>query len=149
MSEKWDHRFLNLAGHISYWSYDPSTKIGAVIVDKDKRIVSVGYNGFPKGIKDDKRLEDRELKYKIIIHGEMNAMHFANRDLNGCTIYTLPFMPCSTCAAHIIQRGITRVVSCEYENPRWDENLKISKSLLSEAGIELVLYPRTANLGFV
>lgn len=149
MSEKWDYRFLNLARHVSDWSYDPSTKIGAVIVGQDKRVISVGYNGFPKGIKDDERLDDRELKYKIIIHGEMNAMHFAHRDLTDCILYTFPFMPCASCASHVIQRGITRVVSVEYENPRWDENLKISKSLLLEAGIELMLYKRTAKLGFV
>lgn len=136
---KWDKRFLSMAKHISDWSYDPSTKVGAVIVD-GKRIVSMGYNGFPQGIKDDQRLLDRATKYKMVVHGEINAIMFAHRDLSGCTLYTYPFMPCSNCAANVIQAGIKRVVSCEYDNPRWIENLKMSTSLFNEADVELVLY---------
>ena len=59
---KWDANFLTLANTVSMFSKDPSTKVGAVIVDDDKRVISIGYNGFPKGIKDDQRLENRELK---------------------------------------------------------------------------------------
>ena len=64
---KWDYRFLDLAEFISSWSKDPSTKVGAVIVDKNNRIVSVGYNGFPKHIEDNDRLKERDIKYNIIL----------------------------------------------------------------------------------
>ena len=75
MSEKWDKRFLALAEHIARWSKDPSTKIGAVIVDPNKRVVSLGYNCFPRGVEDsEERLENREVKYKIIVHCERNAL---------------------------------------------------------------------------
>ena len=64
----WDTRFLDLAEHISKWSKDPSTKVGAVIVDSYRRIVSTGYNGFPQGVMDSyDRLTDRDTKYEIII----------------------------------------------------------------------------------
>jgi dCMP deaminase len=83
----WDLRFLTLAKTVSTWSKDPSTKVGAVIVDKNRRVVSLGYNGFPKGVKDTiEKLEDREQKYKHMVHAERNAMLFANKSLKGCTI---------------------------------------------------------------
>lgn len=137
---KWDERFLGLAKHISEWSLDPSTKVGAVIADKKNRIISVGYNGFPRGIKDDDRLLEREQKYLIIVHAEKNAMIFANKSLDDCVIYTYPFMPCSVCAASIIQSGIARVVSYKIVNPRWEKSFELSTTMFKEAGIELVLY---------
>lgn len=136
----WDLRFLNLAKSVSAWSKDPSTKIGAVITDCDNKIVSLGYNGFPKKIADDDRLNDRETKYKIIIHGEMNAILSANRSLEGCTLYTYPFMPCPRCASMIIQAGISRIVSYKNTNERWAEEFKLSLLLFKEANIEYVEY---------
>ena len=110
--KNWDKRFLELAKLVGSWSKDPSTQVGAVIVDKDKRIVSIGFNGFPKGVEDsEKRLVDREQKYDIIIHAEANALMFAGKSVEGCTLYTWPFQPCSRCAGLIIQSGIKRVVS--------------------------------------
>lgn len=137
---RWDNRFLDLAKYISQWSKDPSTKVGAVVAD-GKRIVSVGYNGFPQGVEDsDERLNNRDLKYKIVVHGELNAMNFAKEPLNGYTLYTIPFMPCSVCAGQVIQRGIKRVVSPYSDNPRWTEAFKLTEQLFREAGVELVLY---------
>lgn len=137
---KWDYRFLDLAEFISSWSKDPSTKVGAVVTDQNNRIISIGYNGFPQDIKDDERLLDRDTKYKIIVHGEMNAILFANRSLNNCTLYTYPFMPCPRCASMIIQTGIKRVVSYNSMPERWKDEFKISTSLFSESGVELKLY---------
>lgn len=69
MIDKWDSRFLDLAKLVSSWSKDTSTKVGAVISRPDNTIVSLGYNGFPKGMPDDKNLYDlREEKYERIIH---------------------------------------------------------------------------------
>jgi dCMP deaminase len=133
----WDLRFIDLAKLVSTWSQDPSTKVGSVITDSDNRIVSIGYNGFPKGIKDDERLDNRDLKYKMVLHAEENAILFAKQSLVGCIIYTHPLLPCSNCAARLIQAGIKRVVSVPFDQERWKENLSLSVSLLEEAGVEV------------
>ena len=75
---KWDANFLTLANTVSMFSKDTSTKVGAVIVDDDNRVVSIGYNGFPKGVKDDHRLDNRELKYEMIVHAEANGVRIFN-----------------------------------------------------------------------
>lgn len=139
----WDRWFLGLAEYISTASKDPSTQVGAVIKDEKNRIVSMGYNGLPRGVKDTlERLHNRELKYKVIVHAERNALLFAEQALDGCTIYTHPFAPCTVCAGLIIQSGITRVVSWENDNPRWIEDIKLSAELFKEAGVEFVLHSR-------
>jgi len=137
---KWDKRFLDLAEHISNWSLDPSTKVGAVIVDNDKRIISLGYNGFAKGIEDNERLNDRDFKMKTIIHAEMNSILFASRSLENTTLYTYPFSPCHLCASHVIQVGIKRIVSYNSNIERWKESFDYAKSLFDEAKVELKLY---------
>lgn len=140
-TEKWDRRFLQLAELISTWSKDPSTCVGAVIVDDNRRIVSIGYNGFPQKIKDlPVRLEDRDLKLKMTIHGEMNALLFANSKVEGCTLYTFPFMPCGQCCSMFIQAGIKRVVSLLSTNERWIKDFEITQGLCKEAQVELKLY---------
>ena len=140
----WDIRFLDLAKHISLWSKDPSTKVGAVIFDSDKRIVSIGYNGFPKGVCDDpQRYDDRDMKYKMVVHAEANAILFAQRNLNGCSIVTYPFMPCSGCASLIIQSGIKRCIAPKLSEElakRWKDSCDISRTMFKEAGVELCLY---------
>lgn len=138
--KKWDKRFLELAKLVGSWSKDPSTQVGAVIVDQKNRIVSVGYNGFPRGIKDNQeKLIDREEKYDIIVHAEANALSFANRSVEGCTIYSWPFQPCSRCAGLIIQSGVKRVVSVVHLGDRWKKNFDLSAKLFSEAGVEMEL----------
>ena len=133
---KWDKRFLELAKLVGSWSKDPSTQVGAVIVDSENIIVSTGYNGFPKGIQDlEERLLDREQKYDIIIHAEANALLHAKRSVEGCTLYTWPFEPCSRCAGLIIQSGIKRVVSVINSDKRWEKNFTLARQLFNEAGI--------------
>lgn len=140
-TEWWDRWFLGMSEYISTASKDPSTKVGAVIVDRDRRIVSTGYNGFPKGIEDSEELlHNREKKYKLIIHGEMNAILFAKRSVEGCTLYTTPFLPCATCSSFIIQSGITRVVSWYVDNPRWNESIQLANAMFAEAGVECCVY---------
>ena len=137
-STKWDERFIELAKLVGSWSKDPSTQVGAVIVDHHKRIVSIGFNGFPKGVEDyEKRLVDREEKYAIIVHAEANALMFANTSVKGCTLYTWPFQPCSRCAGFIIQSGIKRVVTVKHSAERWNSNFDLSKELFLESGISL------------
>ena len=135
-STKWDKRFLELAKLCGSWSKDPSTQVGAVIVDGNNRIVSIGFNGFPQGVEDsEERLVDRETKYDIIVHAEANALMFAKTSLEGCSLYTWPFQPCSRCAGLIIQSGIRRVVSVINNDKRWEKNFVVSRQLFKEAGI--------------
>jgi dCMP deaminase len=137
----WWHRwFLGLASYAATASKDPSTKVGSAIVDSKKRVLSIGYNGFPRGIQDtEERLNDRDIKYSLVVHAERNALLFSNSSVENCTIYTWPFMPCSVCASMIIQSGITKVVSIKNDNPRWIDQFKLSELIFKEAGVELLL----------
>jgi len=137
---KWDKRFLGLSSHVSEWSKDPSTKVGAIITNGIK-IVSMGFNGLPQQVPDHPEiLNNREVKYKHIIHAEMNAILTAQRDLKGCTIYTYPFLPCPRCTSMIVQSGISRVVSVTCRDDRWKNAIDESKSFMDIADIEVIEY---------
>ena len=138
--KKWDLRFIEMARNAASWSKDPSTQVGAIIVDDDKRVISVGYNGFPKGVTDDERLDDREEKYKMIVHAERNALLFANKDVKNCNLFTYPFMPCSVCAGMVIQAGIKRVVTVRNNNARWQKDFVVSRQMFKEAEVDLIEY---------
>lgn len=142
--DKWDLRFLALAKHIAQWSKDPSTKTGAVIVDEDRRIVSTGYNGFPKGMQDlEERYADRGFKYPNIIHCERNAMLFAHRSLKGCTLYTWPFASCTPCAAMVTQSGIVRCVAPTippHLMDRWGKDLVETEKMFKECKLAFDLW---------
>jgi dCMP deaminase len=139
--EKWHIRFLRLAQEVSSWSIDPSTKVGCVLV-KNKKVISTGYNGFPKNISDSfDRLMDREQKYEITVHAEVNAVTTAalhGVSTEGCSAYVTMF-PCSRCSSVLINAGISRIyVSGKTEiPPRWIENFKLASELLLEASVEL------------
>ena len=134
----WDERYLELAKTVAGWSKDPSTQCGAVIVRPDNRIVSLGYNGFPVGVEDDWRLEDRSIKYEMIVHAEINALVSARQSVEACTLYTYPLLPCSRCASVMIQSGIYCVLAPRFNEERWQENLALSKSLMLEAGVQVI-----------
>jgi dCMP deaminase len=123
----WDYRFLGLADHVAKWSKDPSTKVGAVVVDRQRRVVSMGYNGFPRGVADrDDWYENRVKKYAMVIHAEANAILNATTSLQGCTCYvTHPC--CSNCAGMLIQAGVKRVL---WRNPSEDFMTRFSESVL-------------------
>lgn len=139
--DKYDNRWLKAARFFAHnWSKDPSTKVGAVIVNWEQRMVSFGYNGFPIGIEDKPELlADREEKLKRTIHAEVNAILNATAKVEGCTLYTYPFPPCYSCALPIIQSGIIRVVSPMTFRTDWIENMAFAKSLFAEAYVD-VLY---------
>jgi len=142
MSDKWDRRFLDLCILVSSWSKDPSTKVGSCIVDVSRRVISLGYNGFARSVRDDPaRYDNREVKYQMVVHAERNALLFARQPLEGCTIYTTPIPPCAACAAMIIQSGITRVVSYrkDVRNPRWIDSFVLAEEMYREADIEYSL----------
>lgn len=137
--DKWHIRFLQFATQVSSWSKDPSTKVGCVLV-KNRRVISTGYNGFPKGISDDlSRLNDREKKYEITVHAEVNsitnaALHGVSTD--GASAY-VTFSPCSRCASVLINAGIKEVyVASGQDVPeRWLDNFTLARTILAEAGV--------------
>ena len=139
----WDTRFLKLAKHISTWSKDPSTKVGAVITDINNRIISVGYNGFPQGILDTTdRLNDRELKYKLTLHAEENAIAFGDFPYNGYGyyMYIWPYPPCAHCAAQIIQKKCFSIIYSPNNIPeRWKESINLASQMFKEAGVTQTL----------
>lgn len=139
---KWDRRFIDMAKHVAEWSKDPSTKIGAVIVDDLRRIVSLGYNGFPRGLDDSPEIyADREKKYSRVVHAEMNAILNARSQTEGTTLYLSGLPPCDRCAVHVIQAGITRVVYEDKGEPipdRWKDAMGGAAALFREANVELV-----------
>ena len=106
---QWDEYFIGIAEQVALKSKDPSTKTGTVIVDKDYRPVSFGYNGFISGCNENKMTQERPMKYHLVLHAEMNAILFSKRDLNNCILYTL-YAPCENCLKHILQVGIKRII---------------------------------------
>jgi dCMP deaminase len=135
--DKWHKRFLDLCEHVATWSKDPSTKLGSVIVDSKKRVVSIGYNGFPRGVDDrHDRYEDRPTKYLFVAHAERNALDNAPMMVDNCTMY-VTLLPCNECAKSIIQKGITTVVT--YRPEREDVfNWNITLAMFNEAGVNVV-----------
>jgi dCMP deaminase len=144
INSKWDNRFMKLAREISTWSKDPSSKIGAVIVNDERRILATGYNGFPRGIEDtEERLSDREEKYPRIVHGEANALMnalYSGVSVKDATIYVWGLPVCADCTKLVIQSGIKRVVITypEYAPEKWQTQWNnMSKPMYEEAGVSL------------
>jgi dCMP deaminase len=142
---KWDRRFLDMAQMISTWSKDPSSKIGCVVVNNEKRIIATGYNGFPRGIEDSPdRLNDRDQKYPRIIHAEMNAL--MNALYNGvsvkdCTLYVYGLPVCPACTKCVIQAGIKRVVipTSKTEKGEWEKVWREqSLPMFQESGVQVI-----------
>lgn len=137
----WDEYFMGIAMLSSYRSKDPSTQVGACIVNDKNRIMSVGYNGFPAGCSDDEFPWERQgdvydTKYAYVCHAELNAI-LNNRGgtLDGCRIYVALF-PCNECAKAIIQSGIKEVV---YLSDKYADTptTRASKRMFEAAGVKL------------
>ena len=137
----WDEYFMGVALLASQRSKDPSTQVGACIVNDDNRIMSVGYNGFPRGCSDDELPWDRngewiETKYPYVCHAELNAiLNSSLPSLKGSTLYVALF-PCNECAKAIIQTGIKKVVYLS-DKYRDTDSAKASRRMLESAGVEL------------
>ena len=141
---KWDKRFMLIAKEVSTWSKDPSTKVGAVAVDNEKRIISTGYNGFPTGLRDDALLyENKECKHSRIIHAEMNVIYNAGRhglSLKGCHLYVWGLPICCDCALGVIQSGISRVtcVNTKPERTEWLNSWEKTTKLFNECETPII-----------
>jgi len=143
MSDKtiitWDQYFMGVAKLSAYRSKDPNTQVGACIVNTDRKIVGVGYNGMPIGV-DDKTMpwDSREgildeTKYAYVVHAELNAILNSTQNLKNCTIYVSLF-PCNECAKAIIQAGIKEIV---YEDEKYcgTPSDRAAKRMLDAAGV--------------
>lgn len=145
----WDTYFMSLAHLSALRSKDPNTGVGAVIVDNMHRIVSIGYNGMPRGCDDTVFPWEREgdfldTKYAYVVHAELNAILNSPRSVQDCTIYVSLF-PCNECAKAIIQAGIKKIV---YESDKYaeTESTRASKTMLKAAGIELQQLPYSLSI---
>ena len=137
----WNQRFMDLAKHVAGWSKDPSTQVGAVVVNDKKQVISMGYNGFPRGVRDcQERYKDKATKLSFVAHAERNALDNAFGDVEGATLYSTLY-PCSDCAKGIIQRGVRTVVTSRewYDRQAQLFNFETSKIMFDEAGVEVVL----------
>ena len=135
----WDQYFMGIALLSARRSKDPSTQVGCCIVNSEKRIVSMGYNGFPNGCHDDLIPWEREggfkeTKYAYVVHSELNAILNSRQNLKGCKIYVTLF-PCNECAKAIIQSGIKQIyfLSDKYHDT---PTQRVSRRLLDSAGVK-------------
>jgi dCMP deaminase len=139
----WDKRWMSMCNLVASWSKDRSRQTGAVIVDYNNTEISTGWNGFPRGV-DDNRADrhTRPAKYAWTEHAERNAIYKAaslGRATRGCTMY-LPWFPCVDCARAIIQSGITKVVCVEpdWMDPIWGKDFLVVEEMLEESGVVTV-----------
>ena len=146
----WDEYFMGIAKLAAMRSKDPSTQVGCCIVGQDNKILSIGYNGFPRGCSDDefpwaREGKDLETKYFYVTHAELNAiLNFRGGSLQGAKLYVSLF-PCNECAKAIVQAGIKTVI---YESDKYAETDKFiaSKMIFRAAGVELVQYEGSGRI---
>ena len=144
VTDKWDLRFMKMADlDVAQWSKDQSSKVGCVIV-KDRRIISTGYNGMPRGCNDDApERHERPEKYSWFVHAEPNGIINAAREgvsTLGADMY-LNWYPCDVCSTYIVQAGIKRLFADqepEWEHHKWGDDFKRAKTVLDEGGIEVI-----------
>ena len=156
MSEKrkdyisWDEYFLGIAQLSAMRSKDPNTQVGACIVSKENKILSMGYNGFPKGCDDDEYPWNRDgdvydSKYAYVTHSELNAiLNYRGGSLDGTKLYVTLF-PCNECAKAIIQAGIRTVV---YDSDKYagTPSNRAAKRMFDAAGVNYVQYRKTGRM---
>ena len=137
----WDEYFMGVAFLSGMRSKDPSTQVGACIIDKEKKIIGMGYNGFPLGSSDDempwgKTGDFLDTKYPYVVHAELNAILNSIKSLKESTIYVTHF-PCNECAKAIVQSGIKKVIyfSDKHKNL---ESTVASRIILKNADVEIV-----------
>ncbi len=104
----WDQYFVGICEMVKERSLDPDTQVGCVIVDEDNRIISTGYNSWPRNCEDENIPHTRPSKYNFVLHSELNAIISCGKDLTHCTLY-IPFLPCPECIKAIIAAKIKYV----------------------------------------
>lgn len=142
----WDEYFMGIALLSANRSKDPNTQVGACIVSKDNRILSIGYNGAPRGLHDDIMKWNRDggvtdTKYAYVCHGELNAILNYRGNLEGSKLYVALF-PCNECAKAIIQAGIKEII---YKEDKYEDTdlIRVSKMMLDTCGVKYKKYEST------
>ena len=142
MHISWDEYFMGVALLSAKRSKDPSTQVGACVVNEDKRIIGIGYNGFPRGCSDETfpwgKTDSNYLntKYPYVVHAEANAILNCSSTLKGSTVYVTLF-PCNECAKLLIQSGVSKIVYMSDKYEKSDSNIA-SRKMLDAAGIEYI-----------
>lgn len=145
----WDEYFMGVALLAAERSKDPNTRVGACIVDRQRRILSTGYNGFPQGCSDDEFPWNRdaslgETKYNFVVHAELNAiLNTRGKSLADSVLYVALF-PCNECAKAIIQAGIREVIYLS-DKYRGTESTEASRRMMTAAGIKLTKFKPTRS----
>lgn len=137
----WDWRMMAMAKLVATWSKDPSTKVGAVIADREHRVVSVGYNGYPMWMPDTAVTDPRNIRLGKTIHAEVNAILNAGRPIPvGSTLYTT-FPPCDRCMVQIIQTGVHTVITLPPVVPRleWMDSFLLARQCAKECDVDYVV----------
>ncbi|MBO4267630.1 MAG: dCMP deaminase family protein [Lachnospiraceae bacterium] len=140
----WDEYFMAVAKLAGMRSKDPNTQVGACIVSEDNKILSMGYNGFPRGCSDDdfpwaREGETLETKYVYTVHSELNAiLNYRGGSLEGAKLYVTLF-PCNECAKAIIQSGIKKIIYDCDKYSATDPTIA-SKKMLDAAGVSYYRY---------
>ena len=153
MNINWDEYFMGMAVLSGLRSKDPATKVGACIVDGDNKVVSIGYNGMPRGLDESKlswnRGEDLDSKYLYVCHAEFNAIlnTRVGSALKDCKLYVTLF-PCNECAKAIIQTGIKEVIYLDNKHKN-EISVRASEKLLNLAGVKITQYKgKVPNINF-
>lgn len=145
----WDEYFMGVAKLAGMRSKDPNSQVGACIVSQDNKILSMGYNGFPRGCSDDdfpwaREGDELDTKYVYVVHSELNAiLNFRGSSLEGAKLYVSLF-PCNECAKAIIQSGIKTVI---YDCDKYANTFGVmaSKKMLDSAGVRYYKYQPTGR----
>lgn len=142
----WDQTWMEICNVIAKRSKDPKRKIGALIVNDDHKIISIGYNGMPNvkaGLNNDQiypwdkhNIVAEKTKYPYVVHAELNAILNANQSVKGCTLY-VNYNCCNECCKAIVQSGIKKVI---YTTTRDKDIYNIGRTILKNAGVEIKEY---------
>lgn len=143
----WDEYFMGVALLSAKRSKDPNTKVGACIINSKKRIIGIGYNGFPMGCDDSefpwesKSESALDTKYPYVVHAEANAILNSSANLEGATVYVSLF-PCNDCAKLIIQSGIKKIIYMDDKYKDAENNIA-ARRMFDAAGVEYIKLDRT------
>jgi dCMP deaminase len=144
----WNDKFMLLARLIASWSRDPETGVGCILADWDNIVRSTGYNGLPRGVKEEGKRNERPEKYLWIEHAERNAIYNAARvgiALEGCRVFVYGGFPCADCARAIVQCGIVEVVASppDVDDERWGGHYRVAIAILDEGSVRVTPYSRS------
>jgi dCMP deaminase len=138
---KWQLRFVRLSFEVATWSKDPDCPVGAVLVSPDGCNFAAGYNGFPRGVKDNaERLLNKEMKNLLTAHAEINSLLNSHGDVRGWELYVTK-APCHKCAAPMLQAGISKVFCPPVgKDSDWSHSCLLALSMFKEAGVKVVQF---------